>query len=195
MKQTINIIQDNTKVIEVSPTTIIKEGGGGNGRSLYEFSGRWYMNTNNSWVTFNATYGTVSYQYLTGVGTDDEPNTAGWNFMGIYMPKDSTMHSIKGILRADSSEVVGIDVRVHYRTGENNEDGSWTLSSDYTSTEIFAGNNIVLDGVNWNMIDWNLNDFKLPNNGTILVYIRPSTSSTLTSTRFLHSTINIEYSL
>ncbi|MDB4213361.1 DUF2793 domain-containing protein [Octadecabacter sp.] len=152
-----------------------------------DFGGRWYCYSDNRWVTFSAAYGIQSENNSQNGGTGAEPNET-WSSLGSFIEKDAQLARFKCGLRSNSTDVTGLDMRVYFQTGP--WDVSW--SNNASSTRTLVGpvdGSIVAAG--FNRIDLDLGGFVAPDDGFLLVFLRPI--GTRTSTRYIYSSMTASY--
>lgn len=179
------LVADHTNGKVTFPNTVLPA------RQAYGITGRWYMNTDNRWVTFPAAYGAATENYNQSGGTGTEP-AVNWTFIGPFVRAGAVIHEVKGMLRASNVMVTGMDVRVIFQTG-NLASGGWDTNAETSQNLLFSGNNLSFTDTNWLLCEWSCGDFVAPQDGVILVFIRPV--GTVTAIQYLYGPLSLEYTL
>lgn len=162
-------------------------------------SGRFYMYTDNRWVTeSDDNYGTNYYQFTESGGTGDNP-LYEWEHQGTMIEQGERLRRLTVNIRANNNEVTDVQIRLMARYPTNAERWRTGLTGDANMT-----NDIILDDffmnpsdiVNWDTAySGNMNthhrrtiniDYQFPTDAWLSLYVRPV--GTLTATRYLLTT-------
>jgi hypothetical protein len=152
-----------------------------------DVGGRYYCFTNNRWVTQQISYGVQSENNSNNCGTGTEP-ALSWQHMGAYLPKGATLQSLDGVLRRSFSEVTGFDLRVYLQHGPAS--GDWEADGDTTRLPVadLLGEPL---SAGFNTLALGLGDTVMPEDGFVMVYLRPVGS--ITATRYLYGSVVLSY--
>lgn len=159
--------------------------------SLITNSGRFYMYTNNRWITdSDDNYGTNYYQFTEGGGTAVNP-VIEWEHMGFFVPKGKKIKKLHFTCRTNSAEVT--DVEIYGFLRHPNPITVWETGMDAdgedTVVDLFreffvSDAPIALAG---NMVDRRRRtftaDIEVPEDSYLSIYVKPV--GTITATRYL----------
>lgn len=164
---------------------------GGVTTSLLNNSGRFYLYTDNRWVTdSDDNYGLSYYQFNENCGTGVDP-LIEWEHMGIFIPKGRTIKKLHFTCRANNVQVT--DVEIYGLLRHPNPITRWESGMDNDSEdtvielfrELFVEN--ASPALNGNMADRRRRTFVLdtevPEDSYLSIYIKPV--GTLTANRYL----------
>jgi len=150
--------------------------------------GRWYLYSNLRWVGFSFNYGAQTENHSQNGGVGTEPQIL-WHQLGPYLPDGATVHDLRIAGYANALEVTGIDLRIYHQTGP--WAGTWNNAGDVTRTLLHASDNLDFSGGNMRRYNLNINA-AVSGEGYLLMMVRPI--GTLSSTRFLLSSANVQWS-
>uniref|UniRef100_A0AAU7VGT5 Tail fiber protein n=1 Tax=Dinoroseobacter phage vB_DshS_R26L TaxID=3161158 RepID=A0AAU7VGT5_9CAUD len=159
-------------------------------RQVYPIGGRWYMNTDNRWVGFSASYGAATENYNQNNGTGTEPSVV-WNQFGPFIRQGAVLHKIKGALRSSSSETTAFDIRVILASSTAFAAGNWDSAGETTHNLVYSADNVSFTDTNWLPIDIDLGDWSVAADSFFLVFIKPV--GTITAVRYLYGPLSLEY--
>jgi hypothetical protein len=152
-----------------------------------EIGGRLYCHADNRWVTYSTSYGTKNENVSADSGTAADPAVA-WRHFGALIEKDSRLQLVKSGLRCNSTEVTAADFRVYFQTGPWTT--GWSSDGDVTRTLIGTMDNVSI-GTGFRRMSIDLGDFIAPEDGFLLLFMRPI--GTITATRYIYSSMFLNF--
>lgn len=156
--------------------------------SIVHIGGRWYMETNNRWISINTAYGHHRENHTQNLGTGSEPNVT-WAQFGPILSGGDVVKRVRIIARAQNSQVTGMDIRVFHQYGPLS--GTWDSNGETSRTVLVSADNQLLPSTDWRIFEYDV-DITIPDteDGFLIPVIRPV--GTLTSRRYIYSTIQTE---
>lgn len=151
-------------------------------RQLMPYQYRQFLYANRAWAAPfpDASQHAASSQ----LGTGSEP-TVNWATRGIFLPAGTNLHQLTLAGYINNAEVAGIDLRIYFQTGE--WDGTWDSEAQTTRHTLFSQNGdtsffgpFVMLRQTYPLSHITADD------GVLFVAARPSSASTLTSTRYFY---------
>ena len=165
--------------------------------NLITGSGRFYCHTDNRWVTeSDDNYGNNHYQFEESGGTGAAP-IVEWQHLGAIIPKGKKLKTLRFVCRANNTQVTNIQLYIicrrpnpitRWQSGmdADGEDTVDVLFNGNFADTSFSGN---MGDLRMKVID--LNNFVVPEDSMVSIYLRPQGS--LSSTRYLFSNWAWEY--
>ncbi|MGB3409046.1 MAG: DUF2793 domain-containing protein [Jannaschia sp.] len=150
-------------------------------------SGRWTCQTDNRWVTFDRTTGPSNQTFGEACGTGAEP-TLDWTQMGPVLRAGTTITGFSGLFRNATSAITGFDLRVAFQHAGTTP--PWDTNARTIRTILHSANGIAL-ATGWTRLGVNVTPFTAPQDGFLIVYLRPL--GTLTALNYIHSSMTVTY--
>lgn len=151
-----------------------------------DFTGLWAANSDFSWVTFSLNYGANQGAYRENAGANLEPVFEPTQ-VGPIVRKGSRMRSFLTTLKSTHADVTGCNIRLVFQYVESGQE--WTDANLQTRV-LFAENEIAVSTNSYSMVDAQLSDYKCPENGFLLMFVKPIGSST--GSDYIGSSTSIE---
>lgn len=155
------------------------------------FAGRFYLETDNKWISTNVAQGARNFNWLTSKGTGATPLWI-WNELGFgYFKSNSILRNISITGRVNNTEVTGIDISVDFLSGD------WVNSFGSTGEATFTNiTTASIDNTNFNLNrhhNWeiDLSNFSPASDGILLIAAKPV--GTITTTRYYQIHLDIEF--
>lgn len=152
-----------------------------------ELGGRFYCYSDNRWITHSGSQGPAAENISNSGGTGVDP-TLTWSDLGVLITQGTRLDRINLALRRNSAEITGYDLQVYFQTGP--WDSDW--SSDAQTTRTLIGSLTAEPvGTGFARAEVDLGGFEAPDDGFILMYLRPT--GTISSTRYLYGGVFLSF--
>ncbi|WP_296423824.1 hypothetical protein [Yoonia sp.] len=137
---------------------------------LVEVSGRFYMETNNRWVTFNKDLGISTTNQLDDAGTGVDP-TYDWAQSGPYVRAGSQIKSFFGRITPSDNELTAVNLRLYLLRAEPG--GDWGSGTGVENRVLLAQlTNFPISKFAWQTFDETIN-YTTDRPGALVVYVQP----------------------
>jgi len=150
--------------------------------------GQWNAYADNPWVTFSLRYGTGAQYFSERCGTDAEPTFNALHF-GPRVRKGSRITNIAVTLRSNSSELTALNIRVRFQYGPKGQ--SWTESNMHSDL-IFTTDQFEIGIDKFENIDQQISEYTCPDDGFLLMFVKPVGSYTGTKYALMSASIGVE---
>lgn len=186
------VVRDDDGSFQVEPAS----GGGGAVRVQIEFSGRFYLNAINRWVTFDDALG-PNLQNIAGNAQDGPDPAVSYLHYAFAVPAGATLKRITSNGRTTSAEVA--DIEVALIASYNAEDPGQNVSSDADLTNETAFRGTLFGAFSGDSTDRRQvivdvdPEYTFTDEGSLIFYLRPV--GTLTALRYFYAAFTIELEL
>lgn len=155
--------------------------------SLMPVVGQWTCTTTADWAGFNGAYGISSGDHAENAGTGAEPALL-WSDLGLPLSGGTVLNRWTGQLRASSSDLTSIDIRIFVQYGL--PDGSLSSTADLTRDLLWGVDGFAMNGEGFVPIDVDLGGYTVPRNGSLTVYMRAANSPS--QTNYVFASTNLD---
>ncbi len=149
-------------------------------------SGRYYCYTDNRWVTFQNAFGVASENHLTGAGIGAEPSVVTQH-IGLAVRGGTVLTGLTGLYRSSVAQITGVDLRICFQYGPL--DGSWSGGPEQRRDVVHARSNLPT-GVAWRSFGATFAPYTAPQDGHLLVFMRPV--GTVAATESIYTSLAID---